>query len=79
MLRDLLRKGDFMVKIDLKDAYLTVPIRKNHQTFLKFVWKEAMYEFACLPFWLASAPRVFTKLMKSVVGLLRQLGIRLTC
>ena len=26
MLRDLLRKGDFMVKIDLKDAYFTVPV-----------------------------------------------------
>ena len=24
MLKDLLRKGDYMVKIDLKDAYLTV-------------------------------------------------------
>ena len=36
-----------------------------------------MYEFACLPFGLASAPRVFTKLMKPVVALLRQLGIRL--
>ena len=26
MLRDLLRKGDFMVKIELKDAYFTVPV-----------------------------------------------------
>jgi len=77
MLRDLLRKGGFMVKIDLKDAYFTVPVWKNHQTFLRFVWKETMYEFACLPLGLASAPRVFTKLMKPVVGLLRQLGIRL--
>ena len=77
MLRDLLRKGDFMVKIDLKDAYFTVPVWKNHQKFLRFVWKETMYEFACLPFGLASAPRVFTKLIKPVVALLRQLGIRL--
>lgn len=66
-----------LVKIDLKDAYFTVPVWKNHQKFLRFVWKETMYEFACLPFGLASAPRVFTKLMKPVVGLLRQLGIRL--
>ena len=29
MLRDLLRKGEFMVKIDLKDAYFTVPTWKN--------------------------------------------------
>ena len=64
MLKDLLRKGHFMVKIDLKDAYFTVPVWKNHQTFLRFVWKETMYEFACLPFSLSSAPRVFTKLMK---------------
>ena len=77
MLKDLLRKGDFMVKIDLKDAYFTVPVWQNHQKFLRFLWKETMYEFACLPFGLASAPRVFTKLMKPVVGLLRQLGIRL--
>ena len=66
-----------MVKIDLNDAYFTVPVWRNHQKFLRFVWKETMYEFACLPFGLASAPRVFTKLMKPVVGLLRQLGIRL--
>ena len=26
MLKDLLKKGDYVVKIDLKDAYLTVPI-----------------------------------------------------
>ena len=77
MLRDLLRKRDFMVKIGLKDAYFTVPIWKNHQKYLRFVWKETIYEFACLPFGISSAPRAFTKLMKPVVGLLRQLGIRL--
>ena len=49
----------------------------NHQKFLRFLWKETLYEFACLPFGLASAPRVFTKIMKPVVGLLRQLGIRI--
>ena len=77
MLKDMLRKGDFMVKIDLKDAYFTVRVWQNHQTFLMFVRKETIYEFACLPFGLASAPRVYTKLLKPVVRLLRQLGIRL--
>ena len=77
MLRDLLRKGDFMIKIDLRDAYFTVPVWRNHQKFLRFLWKETMYEFACLPFGLSSAPRIFTKLMKPVVGLLRQVVIRL--
>ena len=36
-----------------------------------------MYKFACLPFGLASAPRVFTMLMKPVVAQLRKQGIRL--
>ena len=77
MLRDLLKKkGDFMVKLDLKDAYFTVPIWVKHQKFLRFIWKENLFEFACLPFGLASALRVFAKIMKPVVGLLRQLGIR---
>jgi len=36
-----------------------------------------MWEFACLPFGLASAPRVFTKIMKPVVGMLDKMGVRL--
>ena len=77
MLRDLLRLGDYLVKIDLKDAYLTVPIWKGHQKYSRFLWKETLLEFACLPFGLATAPRVFTKLMKPVVAMLRQRGVRL--
>ena len=36
-----------------------------------------MYEFACLPFGLSSAPRVFTKLIKPLVAQLLKQGIRL--
>ena len=77
MLRDLLRKDDYMVKLDLKDAYFTVPVWINHQKYLRFLWKDTMWEFACLPFGLASAPRVFTKIMKPVVGMLHKMGVRL--
>ena len=77
MLRDLLKQDDYLVKIDLKDAYLTVAIWKSHQKYLRFLWKGTLHEFACLPFGLATAPRVFTKLMKPVVAALRHQGIRL--
>ena len=48
MLRDLPRKGDFLVKMDLKGPYLTVPVWKDHQKFLRFVWKNSLMEFCCL-------------------------------
>ena len=72
-----IKKDDYLVKIDLKDTYFTFPVWVNHQKFLRFLWKETLHEFACLPLGLASAPRVFTKIMKPVVGLLRQLRIRI--
>ena len=54
-----------------------MPIWKDHQKYLQFLWKGTLHEFAFLPFGLATAPRVFTKLMKPVVAALRQRGIRL--
>jgi len=32
----LVKKGAFMAKIDLKDAYCSVKIKNEHQKFLKF-------------------------------------------
>ena len=30
--------GDFMVSIDLKDAYFSVPIFQPHRKYLRFLW-----------------------------------------
>ena len=76
LIRDLLQRKYWMVSIDLKDAYLSVPISPQHRKFLRFPWKDSLFEFQCLPFGLTSAPRVFTKLLKPVMALLRQKGIR---
>ncbi len=77
MLPDILMANDWMVKLDLKDAYLQVPIHPAHHQFLRFQWEGTTYHFQCLPFGLTSAPRVFTKIMRPVVSFLRQVGIRL--
>ena len=76
ILKDLIRRNDWMISIDLKDAYLSVPIRERDRKYLRFTWGDNMYEFQCLPFGLSTAPRVFTKLLKPVMALLRQRGIR---
>ena len=51
----LMRPGCYMTSIDLKDAYYSIPIAPEHQTFLKFVWKEKIscmllivYPWVCL-------------------------------
>ena len=75
--RFLLRKKDWMLKLDLKDAYFTVPVLPSFHKFLRFSWRGRIYEYFCMPFGLAPAPRVFTKLLKVVVAFLRKLGIRL--
>lgn len=74
--KDLLRRGDYMVRIDLKDAYFAIPICSQHRKYLRFRWRGQAYEFTCLPFGLAAAPRVFTKVMKPVVGFIRSKGVR---
>jgi len=73
----VIEKGDYMVKIDLQDAYFLISIIPEHREFLRFYWKGVLYEYLCVPFGLCSAPRVFTKLLRPVVAYLRERGIRL--
>ena len=60
-----------MGKIDLKDAHFSVKIDIKHTT------KSKSYQYRALPFGLATAPRVFTKVMRKAVSHLREKGIRL--
>ena len=77
LVRDMIQRGDWLVKLDLKDAYLTIPIHREFQKYLQFKWKGQILEFSCLPFGLSVAPYVFTKMMKVPVTYFRRLGIRL--
>jgi hypothetical protein len=76
-LKALLLPGDWMVKIDLKDAYFSVPIHPDHRKFLCFSLENKVYHFTCLPFGLASAPLVLTKTLRPVAALGRELGMRM--
>ena len=41
-LKSLLRKGDWLVKVDLKDAYFSIPISRQHRKFLCFQFKNKL-------------------------------------
>lgn len=67
----LISPGDYLASIDLEDAYLLVPIYNEHRKFLRFRFQGQLFQFRVLPFGLASAPYIFTKILKPVVSSLR--------
>ena len=77
LLKDLLRKVDWMAKVDLKDAYFMIPIQEQDRDFLKFAFKGKYYKFNSLPFGRACAPWVFTEVLKPIAAQLRELGVRM--
>ena len=77
LLKDILRPGGWMTKVNLKDAYFSITVSSHDRKFLRFRWQGKMYQFNCLPFGLSSAPWIFTKATKPVVTILRTLGMRI--
>ena len=67
----LFGKGDHLVTFDLKAGYHHVDRHEKHWTYLGFEWyvgpKLPDYVFTVLPFGLASACYIFTKLLRPLV------------
>ena len=74
---NMVEKGDYMCKVDLKNAYYSVPVHAQSQPYLAFKWKGKTYMFKRLCFGLKSAPRIFTKIMKPVLEFMRKQGARI--
>jgi len=71
---NMIKPGCFMASVDLKDAYYTVPIDPGHQKFVKFWFDGKYFQYTRLPNGLASAPRVFMKLLKPIYSALQSAG-----
>ena len=71
------RQGDWMASINLKEAYLQVPVHPASRHFLRFMFRGTVYQFKALCFGLSTAPQVFTRVMAPVSCILHSLGIRM--
>ena len=71
------RQGDWMASIDLKEAYLQVPVHPDSRHFLRFVFRDRVFQFKALCFGLSTAPQVFTRVMAPVSAILHSMGIRM--
>ena len=72
-----LKPGMWATSVDLKDAYLHIPIHPEDRKFLRFVFLGKVYQFRALPFGLTSAPYVFTRVTKAFAKYVQTRGIPL--
>ena len=73
-----IRRNDWMVTIDLKDAYLQIPVHPSSRRYLRFVSPDGRtWQFRVLCFGLTTAPQVFTRVMAPVSHFLHRLGVRI--
>ena len=76
-IRSSLSRGWWACSIDLKDAYLHVPIHPASRKYLRFCVADRVFQFRALPFGLASAPWLFTKVVTQVKSLVHTRGIQM--
>ena len=69
--------GDWMISLDLQDAYLQVPVHHDSRRYLRFVVAGKSYQFRVLCFGLTTAPQVFTRIMAPVSAILHRYGVRM--
>ena len=70
-IRKWLQPGFYCASIDLKDAYYSVGLHPSAWRFIRFRWRNILYEYRTLMFGLTSSPRIFTKVVGQVIKFLR--------
>ena len=71
------RTGDWMVSLDLQDAYLQIPVHPESRRYLRFVFGQKTFQFRVLCFGLTTAPQVFTRVMAPVSVIMHRMGFRI--
>ena len=71
----LLQHNDWMLSLDLQDAYWHIPVVQNHSKYLTFCIDCRVLQCAALPFGWKGSPLTFTKVMRAFVKYLCSRGI----
>ena len=69
--------GDWMVSIDLQDAYRQVPVHPESRRYLRFSVSRQTYQFRVFCFGVSTAPQVFTRVMTPISSIMHRFGYRI--
>ena len=69
--------GAWCTSINLKDAFLHVPITRKHRKYLRFRIRGAASQFRALPFGLTTSPLVVTHIVKTVGACAHSQGLNM--
>ena len=69
------RQNSLLMKLDIKDAYLTGSMNPRSYQFIQFQWNTKPHQYLVMPFGLSIAPSIFTRIMKHPIKLLRAQGV----
>ena len=84
LLKYIIQEKDFMIKIDLKDAYFCVPMSQQYQPFLRFIWGGGgggghTVSVHLPPFWSSSCPSLLHKAIETSGGPVTQTWLEGDC
>ena len=75
-IRQLLCHDDLITKVDLSDFYMHFLVCKADRRYMQFMWTGKKFQCIGMPFNLASALRLATKMMAPMIRYIRSCGLR---
>ena len=72
----MLRPLDWLSSVDIKSAYLYIPMSRSYFPFLQFRWKNRLFFYNSLPFSIAIGPILFVRVTKGIMNYLRWISLK---
>lgn len=63
---NLVNINDWAISLNLKDAYLHIPMHPNNRKYLRFYVQGKVYQFKAMSFGPSQAQRIFTNIIATV-------------
>ena len=69
----MVQHNSWMPSVEPKNAFYSIPVKIEHQKFLKLLW-DMSYQYTAMPNGYADAMKIFKDILKLLFALLQKLG-----